>query len=230
VKTFNIINHVAFIMDGNNRWSKKKKISNKEGYQKGLNKINEIIDLFLEKKIKFLTLFALSSENMKRMNVNLIFELISNNFDNFLKNISRNNQVKIQVFGNINGLPNKTKKIVQKIQKITKNNNQLILNIALNYGAKNELVYCFNNLFNKMQNSNIKITEKIIRDNLYLSNVPDPEILIRTGGFQRLSNFLLFQLSYTELFFTKTLWPDITKKEIISIFNKYKAIERKFGL
>ena len=92
------------------------------------------------------------------------------------------------------------------------------------------LVKKFNNLLNKVKNSNIKITEKIIRDNLYLSNVPDPEILIRTGGFQRLSNFLLFQLSYTELFFTKTLWPDITKKEIISIFNKYKTIERKFGL
>ena len=143
METFNIINHVAFIMDGNNRWSKKKKISNKDGYQKGLNKINEIIDLFLEKKIKFLTLFALSSENMKRMNVNLIFELISNNFENFLKNISRNNQVKIQVFGNINGLPDKTKKIVKNIQKKTKNNNQLILNIALNYGAKNELIDCF---------------------------------------------------------------------------------------
>ena len=217
-------------MDGNNRWSKKKKISNKDGYQKGLNKINEIIDLFLEKKIKFLTLFALSSENMKRMNVNLIFELISNNFDNFLNNISRNNQVKIQVFGNINGLPKKTKKIVQKNQKITKNNNKLILNIALNYGSKNELVDCFNNLLNNKLKKNIKINEKSIRDNLYLPSLPDPDILIRTGGFQRLSNFLLFQLSYTELFFTKTLWPEISKKEIQNIFYKYKNIERKFGI
>ena len=217
-------------MDGNNRWSKKKKISKKEGYQRGFNKINEIIDLFLEKKIKFLTLFALSSENMKRMNVNLIFELISNNFDNFLKNISRNNQVKIQVFGNINALPYKTKKIVQKIEKITKNNNPLILNIALNYGAKNELVDCFNNLLNNKLKKNIKINEKSIRDNLYLPSLPDPDILIRTGGFQRLSNFLLFQLSYTELFFTKTLWPEISRKEILNIFYKYKNIERKFGI
>jgi len=230
MKTFNIINHVAFIMDGNLRWSKKKKISKKEGYQKGLNKINEIIDLFLEKKIKFLTLFALSSENMKRMNVNLIFELISNNFENFLKEISKNNQVKIQVFGNIDGLPNNTKNIVHKIQKITKNNNKLILNIALNYGAKNELVDCFNNLLNKKEKNNKKITEKSIRDNLYLPFLPDPDILIRTGGFQRLSNFLLFQLSYTELFFTKTLWPEISKKEILNIFYEYKTIERKFGI
>ena len=217
-------------MDGNNRWSKKKKISQKAGYQKGLNKINEIIDLFLEKKIKFLTLFALSSENMKRVNVNLIFELISNNFDKFLKDITRNNQVKIQVFGNINGLPNKTKKIVKKIQKITKNNNQLILNIALNYGAKNELVDSFNNLLNKNVKNNMNITEKSIRDNLYLPSLPDPDILIRTGGFQRLSNFLLFQLSYTELFFTKTLWPEISRKEILNIFYEYKTIERKFGI
>ena len=217
-------------MDGNNRWSKKKKISKKAGYQKGLNKINEIIDLFLEKKIKFLTLFALSSENMKRMNVNLIFELISSNFDNFLKNINKNKQVKIQVFGNINVLPNKTKKIIQKTQEITKNNNQLILNIALNYGAKNELVDSFNNLLSKKIKNNIKITEKNIRDNLYLPSLPDPDILIRTGGHQRLSNFLLFQLSYTELFFTKTLWPEISKKEILNIFYKYKTIERKFGI
>ena len=217
-------------MDGNNRWAKKKKISKKEGYQNGLNKINEIIEIFLEKRIKFLTLFALSSENINRINANIIFELILSNFNNFIEKINKSNKVKVKFFGNINNLPIKTKKIVNKIEEVTKNNNQLYLNIGLNYGAKNELVYCFNNLFNKMKNSNIKITEKIIRDNLYLSNVPDPEILIRTGGFQRLSNFLLFQLSYTELFFTKTLWPDITKKEIISIINKYKTIERKFGL
>ena len=104
------------------------------------------------------------------------------------------------------------------------------MNVALNYGSRNELVYCFNNLFNKKKNKDIVINERIIRDNLYLSDVPDPDILIRTGGFQRLSNFLLFQLSYTDLFFTKTLWPDITKREIINIFDKYKIIEKKYGL
>ena len=111
-----------------------------------------------------------------------------------------------------------------------KNNNQLNLNVAFNYGSKYELINCFNNLLNIQHEKKLIINEKNIRDNLFLKNIPDPDLLIRTGGFQRLSNFLLFQLSYTELFFTKTLWPDITKKEIINIFNKYKLIERKYGL
>ena len=217
-------------MDGNARWAKKKKISIKEGYKKGLDKTNEIIELCLENKVKFLTLFALSSENINRPNVNIIFELISNNFNVFLEDITKNNKVRVQIFGNTNNLPKNIIRIIKKIEIATKENNQLHLNVALNYGSRNELVYCFNNLFNKKKNKDIVINEKIIRDNLYLSDVPDPDILIRTGGFQRLSNFLLFQLSYTDLFFTKTLWPDITKREIINIFDKYKIIEKKYGL
>jgi len=217
-------------MDGNVRWAKKKKISIKEGYKKGLDKTNEIIELCLENKVKFLTLFALSSENINRPNVNIIFELISNNFNVFLEDITKNNKVRVQIFGNTNNLPKNIIRIIKKIEIATKENNQLHLNVALNYGSRNELVYCFNNLFNKKKNKDIVINERIIRDNLYLSDVPDPDILIRTGGFQRLSNFLLFQLSYTDLFFTKTLWPDITKREIINIFNEYKIIEKKYGL
>ena len=217
-------------MDGNVRWAKKKKISIKEGYKKGLDKTNEIIELCLENKVKFLTLFALSSENINRPNVNIIFELISNNFNVFLEDITKNNKVRVQIFGNTNNLPKNIIRIIKKIEIATKENNQLHLNVALNYGSRNELVYCFNNLFNKKKNKDIVINEKIIRDNLYLSDVPDPDILIRTGGFQRLSNFLLFQLSYTDLFFTKTLWPDITKQEIINIFDEYKIIEKKYGL
>ena len=217
-------------MDGNVRWAKKKKISIKEGYKKGLDKTNEIIELCLENKVKFLTLFALSSENINRPNVNIIFELISNNFNVFLEDITKNNKVRVQIFGNTNNLPKNIIRIIKKIEIATKENNQLHLNVALNYGSRNELVYCFNNLFNKKKNKDIVINERIIRDNLYLSDVPDPDILIRTGGFQRLSNFLLFQLSYTDLFFTKTLWPDITKREIINIFDKYKIIEKKYGL
>ena len=217
-------------MDGNVRWAKKKKISIKEGYKKGLDKTNEIIELCLENKVKFLTLFALSSENINRPNVNIIFELISNNFNVFLEDITKNNKVRVQIFGNTNNLPKNIIRIIKKIEIATKENNQLHLNVALNYGSRNELVYCFNNLFNKKKNKDIVINERIIRDNLYLSDVPDPDILIRTGGFQRLSNFLLFQLSYTDLFFTKTLWPDITKREIINIFDKYRIIEKKHGL
>jgi len=216
-------------MDGNVRWAKKKKISKKNGYKKGLNKIKEVIEISLENKVKFLTLFALSSENIQRISISVIFDLISNNLDDFLEDISKNNKVKIKIFGNKNDLPKKIKKIIEKIEIVTKGNSQLYLNVALNYGSKNEIVQCFNNLLNNNAKDEV-INEQIIRDNLYLPDVPDPDILIRTGGFQRLSNFLLFQISYTELFFTKTLWPEITEKEIINIFNKYKNIERKYGL
>ena len=217
-------------MDGNARWAKKNKISAKEGYKKGLDKIKEIIEICLENEVKFLTIFALSSENINRQNINIIFELISKNYDFFLKDITKENKVRVRIFGNTKDLPKITQNIINKLEIKTKKNNQFYLNVALNYGSKNELVHCFNNLFNKYKSKNILINEKIIRENLYLSDVPDPDILIRTGGFQRLSNFLLFQLSYTDLFFTKTLWPDITKREIINIFDKYRIIEKKHGL
>ena len=217
-------------MDGNVRWAKKKKISRKEGYKKGIDKIKEISEICLDNKIKFLTIFALSSENIKRRSVNIIFDIISNNLDSFLEYVIKKNKIWIRIFGNKNQLPEKINKIIYKIEITTKENNKLFLNVALNYGSKDELIYCFNNLINNKNKKIININEKIIRNNLYLKNVPDPDLLIRTGGFQRLSNFLLFQLSYTELFFTKTLWPDITKREIINIFNKFKLVERKYGL
>jgi len=217
-------------MDGNARWAKKKGISKQQGYQKGLNKIKDLIDIFIENKIKYLTIFALSSENIKRIGVHIIFDIMIKNVDIFLEDIAKNNKVRIKIIGKKNNLPKKINNIIEKIEKITKKNNSLNLNVALNYGSKNELIDCFNNLINKNKNKGIKIDEKIIRENLYLTNIPDPDLLIRTGGYQRLSNFLLFQLSYTELFFTNTLWPEITKKEILNFFEQYKIIERKYGL
>ena len=217
-------------MDGNARWAKKKKISRKEGYKKGIDKIKELSEICLDNKIKFLTVFALSSENIKRSNVNIIFDIISNHLDSFLEYVIKTNKIRIRIFGNKNQLSEKINKIINKIEITTKENNELFLNVALNYGSIDELIYCFNNLINNKNKRIININEKIIRNNFYLQNVPDPDLLIRTGGFQRLSNFLLFQLSYTELFFTKTLWPDITKREIINIFNKFKLVERKYGL
>jgi len=217
-------------MDGNARWAKKKKISRKEGYKKGIDKIKELSEICLDNKIKFLTIFALSSENIKRPTVNIIFDIISNHLDSFLEYVIKTNKIRIRIFGNKNQLSEKINKIINKIEITTKENNELFLNVALNYGSIDELIYCFNNLINNKNKRIININEKIIRNNFYLQNVPDPDLLIRTGGFQRLSNFLLFQLSYTELFFTKTLWPDITKREIINIFNKFKLVERKYGL
>jgi len=217
-------------MDGNARWAKKKKINKKNGYKKGLNKIKEVVEICIEKKIRFLTLYALSSENLKRPNVNIIFDIFSDNFNSFMNYISNKNEVKINFFGQKNNIPLYINKIISAIESKTMKNNQLFLNVAFNYGSKDELIYCINSLLKKNINNKIFINEKIIRNNLFLKNIPDPDILIRTGGFQRLSNFLLFQLSYTELFFTKTLWPDLSKKEINSIFNKYSKIERKYGL
>tara|TARA_Y100000590_G_scaffold468488_1_gene651420 strand:- start:521 stop:1174 length:654 start_codon:yes stop_codon:yes gene_type:complete len=217
-------------MDGNARWAKKKKIKRSEGYKKGLDKIEDILNICIEKKIKNLTLFALSSENIRRSNINIIFNTIYDNLNNFLISITENNAIKVRVFGSKKNLPKRILKIIDKVECSTKKNQKIYLNIAFNYGSKDELIQCFNNLLIKKTNTNFLINEKKIRENLYISDMPDPDILIRTGGFQRLSNFLLFQLSYTELFFTKTLWPDITKKEILKIFDKYNSIERKYGL
>ena len=217
-------------MDGNARWAKKNKLNKKDGYLEGLNKIIEVIELCLENKIKYVTIFALSSENIKRLSINLIFELILNELDNFIKQISKDNSVNIRIFGNKNNFPKNILNIISNIEKITKKNNQLFLNVALDYGSKNEIIYCIDNLLKNKKFKYKNISEKNIRDNLYIPNLPDPDLLIRTGGFKRLSNFLLFQLSYTELFFIETLWPDITKKEILDIFNQFKSIERKYGL
>ena len=133
-------------MDGNVRWAKKEKISKKEGYQKGLDKIKEIIELSLEKRVRYLTLFALSSENIQRPGINIIFDIISNNLGSFLEDISKNEKVKVRIFGSRNDLPKRINKIINQIEILTKNNDQLYLNIAFNYGSKNELVHCFNNV------------------------------------------------------------------------------------
>ena len=226
MKFTNLINHVAIIMDGNARWAKKKKISKKEGYVKGLDKVKEVIEICIKNKIKYLTLFALSSENINRKSVNVIFELISNKFENFLKYITQNNKVKVKVFGSLSDLPKKTKKIIQDIEIVTKNNNQLNLNIALNYGSKEEIVNAIKRLFVKKK---VKIDVNNFKNYLYTKNMPDPEILIRTGGAKRLSNFLLWQLAYTEIFFIDKLWPDFTQDDFNKIILKFKKIKRNFG-
>lgn len=217
-------------MDGNVRWSRGKNISIKEGYKKGLFKIKEIIDVCIENKVKYLTLFALSSENIKRSNIHIIFDVMTNHFDDLINNITQENKVAIKIIGRRNNLPSNINKILDNLETLTKNNHKLKLNIAFNYGSISEFIYSINKIIKLNKKKEIIVNEKLIRDNLYLPNVVDPDILIRTGGFQRLSNFFLFQLSYTELFFTDTLWPDITKKEINNIFEKFKIIKRKHGL
>ena len=226
----NNINHVAMIMDGNARWAKKNKVSKIQGYQKGFNKFNQIIDICIENKIKYLTLFALSSENFYRPSIRILFDIIQSNYNYFVEEISNKKKIKITIIGKRENLSRNIKDKIFKIEKQTRNNKLLNLNIAFNYGFVNELLYLIRNIVDLSLNNKIVINESLIRKNLYLPNTPDPDILIRTGGFNRLSNFFLLQLSYSELFFTKTLWPDLTKKEILKIFNQYIKIERKYGL
>ncbi len=217
-------------MDGNARWARKNSFSPKKGYLEGLNKIYEVIDICIDSKIKYLTLYTLSTENIKRSSINLIYEIMYNNFSKIYKKLSDNKKIRINIIGDKKNLPIKIIEILSKLESATKNNNTIILNIAFNYGSINELLFAIKKIISLSKNNQLKYNENLIFDNLYLSNVPEPDILIRTGGYKRLSNFLLLQLRYTELFFTDTLWPDISNNEINSIFNEYRKLDRKYGL
>jgi len=218
------------IMDGNQRWAKKNNKSLKEGYVNGLYHIKEIVKICIEKKIKFLTLYALSSENIKRNSIDTIFYILSKEYQNFINDKYFINNVKVKIIGEKQNLPKKTKIILSEIENKTKNNYSINLNIAFNYGTDKEIVEVIKKITKLSLKQKITINKKLIKEKLYLGHIPDPDLLIRTGGFQRLSNFLLLNLSYTELFFVKTLWPDFNRQELFKIFNKYKNIERKYGL
>ena len=217
-------------MDGNKRWSEKNKVSLKKGYIQGFYKIEEIIDICLSHKVKYLTLYALSSENIKRKSVSLIFDILINEYNNFFNNSKFNNEVKINVIGEKSNLSNEVLNIIKNIEKKTELNNKLFVNIAFNYGTDKEIISIIKKILRKKIDNEDDINSELIRKEMYLSHIPDPDILIRTGGYKRLSNFLLMNLSYTELFFIETLWPDLEKKEIISIFDNFKMIKRNYGL
>lgn len=224
------INHLAVIMDGNKRWSKLNKLDLKDGYNAGFNKIKEIIKISINNNIKYLTVFALSYENTKRPSVSIIYKLLSDEYKAILKKFNNDKHVKINIIGERESLPNDLKNIFNELEIKTKNNSKLILNIAFNYGSNQEIISVIKKIIKLDRQEKIEINEKLINREMYLSNIPDPEILIRTGGFKRLSNFLLFKLSYTELFFTETLWPDLGEEEILKIFSKFKTIKRNYGL
>lgn len=224
------INHLAVIMDGNKRWSKLNKLDLKDGYNAGFNKIKEIIKISINNNIKYLTVFALSYENTKRPSVSIIYKLLSDEYKAILKKFNNDKDVKINIIGERESLPNDLKNIFNELEIKTKNNSKLILNIAFNYGSNQEIISVIKKIIRLDRQEKIEINEKLINREMYLSNIPDPEILIRTGGFKRLSNFLLFKLSYTELFFTETLWPDLGEEEILKIFSKFNTIKRNYGL
>tara|TARA_B100001109_G_C18839425_1_gene463632 strand:- start:633 stop:1310 length:678 start_codon:yes stop_codon:yes gene_type:complete len=218
--------HVAIIMDGNGRWGIKYKKSRNAGHQAGLNTVETIIKSSVKLNIKFLTLYAFSTENWKRPQneIKFLFKLLNNFIDKKINEFHKNN-IKLKIIGNIQVLNLKLKKKLKNSENLTKNNSGLQVNLALNYGSKYELI----NSFKILKKRKIKINEKNIEKYLYTSGIPNPDILIRTGNTKRLSNFLLWQLAYTEIFFEKKLWPDFKEKDFSIIINKYKNIKRNFG-
>ena len=221
----NPIKHVAIIMDGNGRWGMNKRKSRNYGHKQGLKTVEKIIKESLKKKIRYLTLYAFSTENWKRPKneINYLFSLLDNFLSNKIKELNKE-KIKFFVIGkkkfnkNLNNLLNYS-------EKLTANNKRLQINLALNYGSKSEIIYTLNSIVKKK----LKINEKNISKNLYTQNIPDPDILIRTGNRRRLSNFLLWQLAYSEIFFEKKLWPDFNENDYNKILNKFKKTKRNFG-
>ena len=222
----NPVKHVAIIMDGNGRWGLKHKKSRNLGHKQGLNTVEKIIKSTLRNKVKHLTLFAFSTENWKRpkKEISFLFKLLASFIDQKIKEFNKNN-IKLKIIGNINVFEKKLKEKLKKSEQLTKNNRKLQVNLALNYGSKLELVDTFKKLNKTSKNINIKNIEK----NLYTSTIPDPDILIRTGNTNRLSNFLLWQLEYSEIFFEKKLWPDFNENDYNKILRKFKKIKRNYG-
>ena len=217
--------HVAIIMDGNGRWGLKKKNSRNAGHRAGLNTVEKIIKETIKNKIKFLTLYAFSTENWKRpkKEINFLFNLLENFLKDRIEDLNEQ-KIKLKIIGKKN-FSSKLNNLLKISEKKTFNNKKLQINLALNYGSKAELI----NAFKELKKSNEAINEKNLKKYLQLNNTPDPDLLIRTGDTKRLSNFLLWQIAYSEIFFEKKLWPDFNEKDYNKIIKKYKKIKRNFG-
>ena len=221
----NPLNHVAIIMDGNGRWGLKYRNSRNLGHKEGLKTVEKIIKSSIKNKIKFLTLYAFSTENWKRPKeeINYLFNLLENFLTNKLDDIHKQN-IRIKILG-YKKFSKKLNSLLNFAEKKTIKNSKLQINLALNYGSKLEII----NAFKKIKISKIKINEKNLEKHLQTKNIPNPDILIRTGNTKRLSNFLLWQLAYSEIFFEKKLWPAFNEKDYIKIITEYKKIKRNFG-
>ena len=221
----NPLNHVAIIMDGNGRWGLKHKNSRNAGHKAGLITVEKVIKETIKNKIGFLTLYAFSTENWKRpkKEINFLFNLLESFLKNRLNELHKQN-IKLKIIGNKN-FSKKLNQLLTTAEKKTLKNKKLQINLALNYGSKFELLNAFKNL----QKNKAKINEKNLRKYLQTVDIPDPDLLIRTGNTKRLSNFLLWQLAYSEIFFEKKLWPEFNVKDYNKIIKKYKIIKRNFG-
>ena len=221
----NHLNHVAIIMDGNGRWGLKHKNSRNAGHKAGLETVERIIKETIKQKIKYLTLFTFSTENWKRpkKEITYLFKLLEIFLIDKIDDLNKQN-IKLNIIG-VKNFSKKINNLLNESEQKTSKNNKLQINLALNYGSKIELI----NAFKILKKNNEKINEKNLIKYLETKNIPDPEILIRTGNTKRLSNFLLWQIAYTEIFFEKKLWPDFNEKDYIKIIKKFKIIKRNFG-
>ena len=222
----NPINHVAIIMDGNGRWGIKNRKSRNLGHKAGLVTVENIIEATIKQNIKYLTLYVFSTENWKRpkKEVNFLFKLLEEFLIKKTVNLNKND-IKLKIIGNKKLFSKKLVKILLNSEKVTNNNKKLQINLALNYGSRNEII----NAINIINKKKITINALNLKKNLYTSNIPDPELLIRTGNTNRLSNFLLWQVAYAEIFFVKKMWPDFKVRDYYKILNNFRNLKRNFG-
>jgi len=222
----NLPKHVAIIMDGNGRWGLKNKNSRNLGHKSGLKTVDKIIQSSIKQNIKYLTLYAFSTENWKRpkLEINFLLNLLETFLKDKLPDLNKNG-IKLRIIGDIKKFPKKTQFDLRKAQLITKTNKRLHLILALNYGSKSEIIRAIKLIKKKK----IKINENSVNKYLYTHKLPNPDLLIRTGNTNRLSNFLLWQLSYSEIFFVKKMWPDFNERDYKNIIEKFKKIKRNFG-
>ena len=225
--------HIAVIMDGNGRWAKKRGMRREFGHRAGRKAVKKIVESCAELKIKNLTLYAFSTENWNRpkLEIDFLMQLLFLSLKDELKNLNKNN-IKFETIGNLNRLPKKIGNYLEKVKEETKENSALNLTLALSYGSRNELIEVVKEISTKVKNNIIsakKIDETVINDHLYTRHLPDVDLLIRTSGEKRISNFLLWQIAYSELYFTKKMWPDFRKKDLYKAIVSYQNRERRFG-
>ncbi len=222
----NKVNHIAIIMDGNGRWGKKKGKSRKFGHINGVKVIEKIVKTSIKTKIPILTFYTFSTENWRRpkAEINFLFKLIENYFLKEINNLI-NNDIRINIIGNIKKLPKRIRNRLRESIRRTKKCRKILINLALNYGSKDEIIDAIRLIKFKKQGISLKNFE----NNLYTKKLPDPDLLIRTGGKKRLSNFLLWQLAYSEIYFLDKLWPDFTSSDFLKIIKNFKKVKRNFG-
>ncbi len=233
IRSDNIPKHVAVIMDGNGRWAKDKGMNRIFGHKNAITAVRDTIEAAAEIGTEAITLYAFSTENWKRpkLEVNALMGLLINSLNKELSTLQKN-EVRLNTIGDINTLPNNAQKTLKEVVNKTKNNKKIVLTLALSYGAREEIVNTIKNISKKVVNKELsikEIDEKIINNHLYTFNLPDVDLMIRTSGEQRISNFLLWQMAYAELYFTNILWPDFRKEHFYDAIIEYQNRERRFG-